>query len=225
MNTMKTTTILAISLASLLLTTASAQTINWAHLQPEEKHLVSVQAGFEYAFAYGLGYARKLGTKMPSLLMVEVSQPAGEDLFDDFKTKIGGQVRVLQLNRFQVSLKVQGVFRRYQNDYVRMLNFGSDMSASAGYYRPRWFAAGETGFDKAIVTHFKHSDLVRADFPGVRDGWYKPATGGNFYYGISAGLSLPKTDITIRAGRVIQQDFRTNPTIPFYCAIGVTRKF
>lgn len=206
-------------------TSGLAQTINWARLQPEEKNLLHAQIGFEYSFAYGLGYARQLKTKMPALLTVEISQPAGENLFDDFKARIGGQVRLVRMNNIQVSVKVQGVFRRYQNDYVRMLNFGSDMSATAGYFGKRWFASGEIGFDKAIVTHFKHSDLLRADFPGIRDGWYKPATGGNLYFGLHTGLSLRKTDIALRVGRVIQQDFKTNPTIPFYCALSVARKF
>ncbi len=214
-------------LAGLLLIqeTGSSQSINWARLQPTEKNLFSAHVGFEYAFAYGLGYARQIETRMPTLVMVEISQPAGENLFDDFKTKVGAQVRIIQYNHVQVSARIQGVFRRYQNDYVRLLNFGSDMGITAGYYSSRWFAAAEIGFDKAIVTHFKHSEALRADFPGIRDGWYKPATGGNLYLGINTGFSFRKTDITLRLGRVIQQDFQTNPTIPFYGALGVIQKF
>ena len=42
-----------------------------------------------------------------------------------------------------------------------LLNFGSDMSGIIGYYRAHFFVAGEAGFDKAIVTHFKHSENTK----------------------------------------------------------------
>ena len=106
-----------------------------------------------------------------------------------------------------------------------MLNFGSDLSATAGYYKPKWLVAGEFGFDKALVTHFKHTNAFRENFPEVKDGWYQPATGGNFYYGVQAGYSFGANDITLNAGKVIQQDFKTEPTIPFYVQIGYNRKF
>ena len=63
---------------------------------------------------------------------------------------------------------------------MTLANFGSDLSSTIGYYKPKWFVATEVGFDKAIVTHFKHSDLFKEHFPDVKDGWYEPATGGNF---------------------------------------------
>ena len=34
------------------------------------------------------------------------------------------------------------------------------MGVTAGYYQRKWFVAGEAGFDKAIVTHFKHSAYI-----------------------------------------------------------------
>lgn len=67
-----------------------------------------------------------------------------------------------------------------------------------GLYKTRWFVAGETGFDKAIVTHFKHSDLYKENSPLVQDGWYQPATGGNFYYGVQTGYSFKTADLTLK---------------------------
>src|SRR5690606_28578105 len=98
--------------------------------------------------------------------------------------KIGGHINWFEKNNFRANTKIQGVFRRYGNDFVRLLNFGSDMSATIGYYKPKWFAAGEFGFDKAIVTHFLHSDMYKNNFSEAIDGWYEPSTGGNFYYGL-----------------------------------------
>ena len=202
-----------------------SQNLNWARLKPEQRHILNVNAGYDYAFTYGVGYGYQLKTKFPIVLNVEHSQPAGEDIFDDFKTKIGGQIRLYQINNFHFTAKIHGVFRRYENDYVRLVNFGSDMSAIIGYYKSKWFVAGEFGFDKAIVTNFKHSDLFREDFPQVKDGWYEPATGGNFYFGVQTGLSFAKSDITLKVGKVIQQDFKTDNTIPLYLQVGYNRKF
>lgn len=204
---------------------SEAQTLNWSSLSPEQRNIINVNLGYDFGFTYGIGYMRQVNTKVPILLNLELSQPSGKEAFDDFKTKIGGQVRVYQVNHFQFIAKVQGVFRRYHNDYVRLLNFGSDMSAVIGYYKPRWFASSEFGFDKAVVTHFKHSDRYRENFPDVRDGWYKPATGGNFYFGLQGGISFKSKDITLKFGKVIQQDLKTNPTIPFYVQIGFVKRF
>lgn len=80
----------------------------------------------------------------------------------------------------------------------------------------KWFIAGETGFDKAIVTHFKHTKSYKEICPNVQDGWYEPSTGGNVYYGFQFGFSIKESDISVRVGQVVTQDFKTRPTLPFY---------
>ena len=67
--------------------------------------------------------------------------------------------------------------------------------------------------------------MFREDFPQVKDGWYEPATGGNFHYGLQTGLSFAKSDITLKVGKVVQQDFETDPTMPLYLQLGYNRKF
>ena len=94
------------------------------------------------------------------------------------------------------------------------------MGIVAGYYKPKWFVAGEAGFDKAIVTQFKHKDLYKQNFPSVKDGWYEPATGGNFYYGLQTGLSFRRNDIYLKAGKILAEDFSTKPMVPFYLQFG-----
>jgi hypothetical protein len=223
MKTLKFIFFLSIALADV--SRSEAQTLNWASLRAEQRNVINVNLGYDFSFNYGLGYARQLRSKLPTLLNAEISQPTGEEMFDDFKTKIGGQIRVYQINNVHFSVKIQGVFRRYHTDYVRMLNFGSDLSAAIGYYKPRWFASGEFGFDKAIVTHFKHSEVFRENFPGVKDGWYKPATGGNFFFGLQTGLSFKTQDIILKVGKVVQQDLKTKPTIPLYFQISFVKRF
>jgi hypothetical protein len=208
----------------ILLSTASgncfSQVINWKSLDKKQRHLVNINAGAEFGLTAGAGYGYQLKTKMPVVLNIEHSFPAGENITDDFKTRIGGYIRLYQVNNFQFSAKIQGVFRRYENPFARLLNFGSDMSGIAGYYKHNWFIAGEAGFDKAIVTHFKHTAAYKQNFPAVKDDWYEPSTGGNFYYGLQTGFSFRQNDIYLKAGKVVEQDFSTAPILPYYLQVG-----
>lgn len=106
-----------------------------------------------------------------------------------------------------------------------MLNFGSEFAGVAGYYKSRWYMAGEVSFDKAIVTHIKHLPVALENNPDLTTGWYIP-TGGNFAYGIQSGLVLgQKNDLNLKIGRVISQNFKTAPTLPFYSQLGYYRRF
>lgn len=202
-----------------------AQTFNWGSLRSDQKHILSLNVNSEYAVTYGAGYGYKLKTKLPVILNADYSFPSGGNITDDFKTKVGGHIDWFQAGNFHFITKIHGVFRRYENDYARLLNFGSDFSGIIGYYRSKWFIAGEVGFDKAIVTHFKHTDLYKSNYPDVKDGWYEPSTGGNFYYGVQAGYSREKFDLYIKAGKLTEQDFNTAPMFPIYAQIGVNLKF
>lgn len=192
-----------------------SQSINWESLNKAQKHILSANMGIEYGLIMGAGYGYQLKSKVPIVLDVQYSFPSGKNVFDDFKTKMGALVRIYQTGNIHYSMKIQSLFRRYQSDFVRLINIGSDLSVMAGYYQKKWFVAGEGGFDKAIVTHFKHSDSFKEIYPMVRDGWYEPSTGGNFYYGLQTGLSFPKMDVYLKAGKIVTEDFRSEPMIPF----------
>lgn len=203
----------------------NAQTINWTSLKKEQMQIFNANAGWDFAINYGVGYGYQLKSKLPIIVNLEFSFPAGGNAgFDDHKVKIGGQARVFKFNDFAFTTKIHGVFRRYENPSVRLVNFGSDMSGIIGYYKSKWFVATEVGFDKAIVTHFKHSHLMKDNFPTIQDGWYEPSTGGNFYYGIQTGISFKQHDIYLKGGRMLTQDFKTTPTIPFYAQLGYNLK-
>ncbi|NIF04473.1 hypothetical protein F3J23_03370 [Chryseobacterium sp. Tr-659] len=215
-----------ISVLIVLLTVISmkAQTVNWAALN-EEKHLLNANVGAEYGAIIGLGYGYKFGGMFPMITGVEFSVPLGDTLLDDFKVKAGTNIRWVKISDFQLSTRVQGVFRRFENENAAILNFGLDMAGVIGYYRPKWFIGGEAGFDKAIVTHFKHSGHYKEIYPGVKDGWYEPATGGNFYYGLQGGYSFTRQEIYLKVGNIISQDFKTKPHLPFFAQIGYNYKF
>lgn len=205
--------------------TAKAQTINWNNLNADHQHIIYLNVGLEHGVVYGLGYGYHIKSNLfPMMANVEISTPSGEQLLDDLKAKVGVQINWVEVNHFQFSTKVHGVFRRYENDIVRAVNFGSDMAGVIGYYRKGWFAAGEVGFDKAIITHLKHTQSYRDQFPGVSNGWFGPATGGNFYYGAQAGVSIHSQDLFVRAGKLLTQDFKTRPSMPYYAQIGYSVK-
>lgn len=201
----------------------NAQVINWETISKQKMHLLHTNIGAEYGLTAGMGYHRLVSVKnIPLWLGGEFSIPLGSELTDDFKVKLGAQIRLVTFKHFQFSARVQGVSRRYHNQSVTLFNFGSDFAVTLGYYRKHWFLGAEAGFDKAIVTHFKHSDWYKKNSYGnVQDGWYEPATGGNFYYGLQGSYSMKKMDFTLKAGKVLQQDFKSQPLLPFYGQIGV----
>ena len=219
---------LKLSILSLILLfcshTSIAQSLNWKTLL-NTKHIINLNFGLDYSVAYGIGYGYKLNTKIPIVLHANVSIPAGKKVLDDFKTKIGGQICLLDKANFVGSVSIDAIYRKHLNNFVRLQNFGSDIKGTFGYYKTKWFVAAEIGFDKEIVTHFKHSKAFKDEiYADVVDGWYEPSTGGNFYYGLSTGYSLKKIDVTLNLGRVISQDFKTATLLPFYLNLGLNYK-
>lgn len=215
------------SLVAVLISFANqtySQVINWQRMETGQKHIAHINAGWDYATSFGVGYSNKLNTSIPVLLDVQFSLPAGEFLFDDFKTKLGGQVRVLHAGNFMTAVGVRGIYRRHETDLVRLQNFGSEFMLSAGYYKSKWFVAGEFVFDKAVVTHFRHSDMMKEYYPEVKDGWYIP-TGGNFAFGIQTGYSARNLDLTLKFGRIANQYFTSSIMVPYYLQLGLNRRF
>lgn len=192
-----------------------SQMLNWRNLKKDQRHIVNIHSGIEHGLIFGVGYGYRLNSKLPIVLNATYSFPGGEFIFDDFKTMVGGQVKFYQVGSFLFSGAFHGIFRRYENDFATLLNFGTDFSLAVGYYKPKWYAGIEGSFDKAIVTHFKHTNSYRELYPLVKNGWYEPPTGGNFYYGLQTGFSVKNVEIYLRLGKIVAQDFQTKPILPF----------
>jgi hypothetical protein len=207
-----------------IISIATAQNVNWRAFKTEQNHLVHVQTGWDYGLTLGLGYGYKFKTRLPILANIAFSAPAGENLLDDFKTRIGAQLEVFNNGPFSATAKVYSPFRRFENSLVTMTSFGSEFSGVLGYYKSRWFVSGEFGFDKAIATQIKHSELARENYPDIQNGWYVP-TAGNYFYGIQTGISFRGNDLHVKAGKVVSQGFKTAPFIPFFVQLGYNRRF
>lgn len=216
--------ILTITLLVASFTLAPAQIINWSALQNRDRHIVNLYVGWDYAATVGMGYGYRLNTQLPIIFNAQLSIPAGNNLTDDFKTKLGGQIRVFKTNNLIASVLAYGIFRRYESDMATLQNFGSEFTGIAGYYKSTWFVAWEFGFDKAIATHVRNSEMMKQTYPMVQDGWYVP-TGGNFHYGLQGGYSLRETEINLTFGKVSDQSFQSPPIVPYYLQLGVNRRF
>jgi hypothetical protein len=217
-------TFLSIALATAAVLSTSAQEVNWAAVREGQSHLVNVNAGWGYASTLGAGYGYILKTKLPMSFTVQFTLPAGKNLLDDFKVTAGGEIRVLSINGFMTSVSLMGIYRRYESDLGLLNNFGSDMGITTGYYKERWYAAGEFGFDKAIATKVINSDLMKKYFPEAKDGWYVP-TGGNFRYGFKGGYSFKGADVYAKGGWLRDQNFEATALVPYYLFLGVNARF
>ena len=218
--------ILAVVLLAMAVARSSdAQNVNWRSLEEGQHNGIQVDIGFDYGATTQVGYSRHFHWFRPVVVGVEYSFPMGRDLLDDFKVRLGGQVEVLQIDEFSTTVRIQPVFRRYQNQLVRILSFGSDVALVTGYYKPSWYGAVEAGFDKSIVSHLKHSGIMRDNFPMIRDGWYIPS-GGHYYYGIQAGKSLGDAfELSLRLGMTNAQHNDEDAIVPYYGQLGFRMKF
>ena len=202
-----------------------SQNVNWRSLREDQRNVIQFNFGYDFGVTSQVGYSRSFTILRPVLLGLDYSVPMGNVLTDDFKVRVGGQIEVVQIGGFSATVKILSNFRRYQNALVRIVSFGSDFAAVAGYYKPAWYAAGEFGFDKSIVSHFKNSDIMKTNYPGIRDGWYIP-TGGHYYYGIQGGKTIGDTfDLSLRFGATRAQLNDENAVLPYYLQLGLGMKF
>lgn len=224
---MKKIGVLTYILPSLLLAQAyksSAQAVNWKWAE-NSNNIVQSSIGLDQGFVYGVGYLRKLSTPKPLFLNIHLSKPAGRNVLDDLKLQLGGQMLLLNQSRLKGSVGLQGVARRYENKLVRIYNFGSELNGAIGYYTPKWFAAFNTSFDKAIVSNFKHSPyFIEHYYRNVKDGWYEPSSGGNIYLSFQSGYAFKNFELTLELGRIWTDDFSSSPTLPIYGMMGLNYK-
>jgi hypothetical protein len=79
---------LAILAIALFFGSVNAQTINWAGLKEENKHLINANLGWDYGVIYGLGYGYQFKIWVfPAIGNIEYSTPSGENKLDDFKAR------------------------------------------------------------------------------------------------------------------------------------------
>ena len=202
-----------------------SQNINWRALREDNPNIVQLNAGYDFGVTTQLGYYRAFTMIKPAMVGLDFSFPMGNNLLDDFKVRLGGQVEVVEFHGFSATIKISSVFRRYQTELVRIVSFGSDFAVLAGYCTPTWSIGGEFGFDKSITSQFKNSEIMRAYFPATKDGWYVP-TGGHYYYGMQGGKTIGESfDLSLRLGATRAQFNDENAVLPLYFQMGLGVRF
>ena len=215
----------AILVAMALAEAGYSQNINWRSLGEDQRNVVQFNFGYDFGVTAQLGYSRLFTLVRPVIVGLDFSVPMGSVLVDDFKVRMGGEVEIVQAGAFSATIKIASNLRRYQTQLVRIVSFGSDFALLAGYYKTTWYAAGEYGFDKSIATNLRHSDIMRAYFPAIRDGWYVP-TGGHFYYGIQGGKTIGESfDLSLRLGGTRAQKHDEEAVLPYYAQLGLGVRF
>ena len=185
------------------------------------KNQVYSTFGLDPALVTSVGYGRNVKVfGRPWQLGAEAGIVAYDLDVQDFRARL--QARGVLLGWRSVRLVGSAAFitRGTENQIYRALNFGSDFTGSLGVYKPRWFVAGEFGFDKAIITYLTHSDWYRQHYyPDAKDGWYLNA-GGTFHTGLTGGVAIGRTELTARVGKQWTEDFNAL-TPPVYGSLGV----
>lgn len=224
---MKTINKIIISLVFLLTLKAgivNAQNINWTEIENGKRHFVTLNLGADNCTYYGLAYGYKIGnTKLPLVLDAEFDVPFGEDVFDDWTARMGLQTRLWSHNNLWWSARASVITRKFESEVAGLLNFGSSLSTLFGYQKSKWGIAAEFSYDRSEVT--KINNYIPKDYyPEITDGWYNTA-GGNFKFGVQANAKIFTTNVFLNAGKTFGQDFKDNPTLPFYAKIGISKSF
>lgn len=213
------TIMLGLVLPALAATEAAAQW-NVARFATERNRVYST-FGLDPAFVSTVGYGRVVPVFGRG---VELSADAGVatahlDLHD-FRARVGAQGSLVRWRSVHLAGSATFITRGTENTVYRALGFGADLTGALGVYRPRWFTAGELGFDKAIITHVTNSDWYRTNvYPDAKDGWYLDA-GGTYHYGLATGYAIGRAELVARAGwrRTERWDAVTPP---MYATLGV----
>jgi hypothetical protein len=181
---------------------------------------VYTSLGFDPALVTTVGFARVVRVKghaVQSAADVGVVA-AGMDA-RDYRARLSVQTSLVTWRSVYITGSATAITRGTENSIYRGINFGADFSGSLGVYRPRWFAAGEFGFDKAVITHVTHTDYYKTYFyPDAKDGWYLDA-GGTYHGGLAGGIAFGRTELVGRLGVLRTERFKTM-TPPIYVSVG-----
>jgi hypothetical protein len=187
----------------------------------DNRNRIYTTFGLDPALVTSVGYGRvvRLGGHNFQLAGDAAVAATGFDA-NDFRGRLGVHTSLLRARSLHLTGSATFVARGTENAIFRGFNFGTDVAGTLGVYRRGWFAAGEVGFDKAIITHLTHSAWYRQNYyPDARDGWYLDA-GGTYRFGATGGIGWGRMEVVGRAG-ILRTERLNEATPPLYGSIGV----
>ncbi len=215
--------LLYISLIMLFSVAATSQEIAFFDQDSQASHLASVHTGIHFTTGYGLAYGYKFAGKIPFVIGTELTTPFGGQIMDDFKASLTAQTIFRPVDHLGISVKPSMSCSRYGSEAAMLLSISTGLSTTIGYYRNTWSIAAEAGYEHAQATLIKNR-LLRDYYPEIKDEWYG-STGGYFNFGLVASYWFNSVGISVKAGKIVGQDFSESPTIPYYADFSVMRKF
>lgn len=186
-----------------------------------ERSRVYTSVGMDPAAVTTIGYGRVVRLRGHDFQLTgDVGVVAAGMDAHDSRTRLGAQTSLVEWRSIHLTGSATFIIRGTENSIYRGVNFGADISGTLGMYKERWFAASEFGFDKAIVTHVKHTDWYRDHYyADAKDGWYID-TGGTYHYGLAGGFALGRTEVTGRVG-LLRTERGNELSTPGYVSLGV----
>ncbi len=185
------------------------------------RNRIYMTVGLDPALISTIGYARVVPVLGHDFqLATDVGLVTARLDTHDFRARVEVQSPVVRWQSVQLSGAAAFITRGTQNVVYRGLDFGADLTGTLGVYRRGWFAAAQFGKDKDIISHITNSQWYRDNaYEGAKDGWYLDC-GGTFHYGLTAGVTVGRTELVGRAGFRQTEDW--NPiTPPFYGSLGI----
>lgn len=220
---MKKRSFLNLLIFLLLSVSAGAQDINWRSMSDSSNHLVSLYFGADYSSYYGVSYGYAIKNKYkPLVIGSEITLPFGKQMIDDWRWNINAQTELWHSKSFSFGIKPDFIVRRYASPMATLYNTAASLTVNFGYVKPKAGLVVMASYDKPIATHIKN-DLLKEYYPGIRDGWYG-ASGGNFKFGVRANWSYRSWSTFLTVGKAYAQNFKDNPTLPFFAELSVQKK-
>jgi hypothetical protein len=182
---------------------------------------VYTTAGIDPAVITTAGYARVLPVFGKDVRFFgDGGVVAAKMDWHDFRARLGMHAPLVRWRSVYLTASSTFITRGTKNSVYQAVSFGADLTGTVGVYRRGWYAAGEVGKDKSIMTHVTNSDWYRTYFyPDAKDGWYLD-DGGTIHLGIAGGVDVRGVELQGRAG--VLRTERFNQMIPpLYATLGV----
>ena len=213
---------IALAILSLSVLSAGDTAAQWnvARFGTEPNHVYTT-VGLDPAMITTVGYGRMIPLWGHDFQFTgDVGVVAAHMDLNDFRARVGAQTSILEWRSMRLTGSATFITRGTENLIYTGLDFGADFTGTIGAYKKQWFAAGEFGFDKAIITHITNSDYYKKYYyADAKDGWYLDA-GGTFHTGVVGGWAFGKAELVGRFGWLWTEDWN-NLTPPMYASVGV----
>ena len=196
-----------------------SQTHNFHNIPSTKKNFIQASFGLDMALMLDLNYGRVIQIKERNyILSANATLPMGDEAMDDSRFELNFTGSLWENKNWAIPASL-GIHTAFVNNKMnQMASVGAQLGVYPGWYKKSGFVAMELIYDKFLVSHIRNSEVYKeVYYEDAKDGWYKNP-GGNFHLGVTAGKSLKKGELNLRAGGVFSEKGRM-PNVPYYAVI------